>query len=63
VIKSRRIRWSGHVARKGDGIAAYRVWWGNLRKRDNLENIGLEWRIILKCILKRNGGMGWVWLL
>jgi hypothetical protein len=25
VIKSRRVRWVGHVARKGDGRGAYRV--------------------------------------
>jgi hypothetical protein len=25
VIKSRRMRWAGHVARKGDGRGAYRV--------------------------------------
>jgi hypothetical protein len=63
VNKSIRIRWSGHVARMGESRGAYRVWHGNVRKRDHLESLGVDWRIILKCILKGNGGMGWVWLI
>jgi len=36
-------------------------WWGNLRKRDHLENPGLDGRIILKLGLKKMGceGMDW----
>jgi hypothetical protein len=30
----------------------YRVWWGNLKKRDHLENLGVNGRIILKWIFK-----------
>jgi hypothetical protein len=29
------------------------VWYGNLKQKDNLENIGLNDRIILKLILNR----------
>jgi hypothetical protein len=35
VIKSRRIRWAGHVAQMGDGRDVYRFWWGNMRERDH----------------------------
>jgi hypothetical protein len=28
VIKSRRMRWAGHVARMGEGRGVYRVWVG-----------------------------------
>jgi len=36
-----------------------RFWWGNLRERDHLEGLGLDGRIILKCIFKKwNGGHG-----
>jgi len=34
VIKSRRMRWAGHVARM-EGVEAYTgFWWGNLRERE-----------------------------
>jgi hypothetical protein len=35
---------------------------GKPEEEAHLENTGIDWRIILKCVLKRNGGMGWVWL-
>jgi hypothetical protein len=41
VMKSRRLRWAGHVARMGDRRGAYRVLGGNLRARDHLEEPSL----------------------
>ena len=35
---------------------AYRVWWGNLRERDHLEDLSVEGKLILKWILKEWGG-------
>ena len=35
-------------------------WWGNLRKNDNLEDLGINWRIILKRIKKWEGGIDWI---
>jgi hypothetical protein len=32
VIKSRRMRWAGHVARMGKEEVCTGFWWGNLRK-------------------------------
>jgi len=29
---------------------------GDQRERDNLEDGGIDWRIILKCMLKRGEG-------
>ena len=40
VIKWRRMRWAGHVARMGRGEACTGFWWGNLRGRDHLEDLG-----------------------
>ena len=37
VIKSRRMRWAGYVARMGERRGVYRVWWGNLRERNTWE--------------------------
>ena len=36
VIKSRRLRWEGHVACMGGGVVYTGFWWGNLRERDHL---------------------------
>ena len=32
VIKSKRMRWAGHVARMGRGELYTGFWWGNLRE-------------------------------
>jgi hypothetical protein len=42
VIKLRRMRWAGHVARMGRGDVYTRFWWGNLREGDHVEDPGLE---------------------
>jgi hypothetical protein len=39
-IKSRRLRWAGHVARMGRGEVHTGLWWGNLREVDHLEDPG-----------------------
>jgi hypothetical protein len=36
VIKSRKIRWAGHVASIGERGGLYVFWWGNLRKKRQL---------------------------
>ena len=50
VIKLRRMRWAGHVARMGERKGVYRFWWGNLRERDHLEDPGVDGKIILRWI-------------
>jgi hypothetical protein len=66
VIKSRRRRWAGNVARMGEGRGAYRIWWGNLREGDHLEDPGIDGRIILNGSSRSGMGggarTGLIWL-
>jgi hypothetical protein len=53
VIKSRRMRWAGHVARMGERRVVYRVWWGNVREGDHWGDPGVNGRIILRWIFRK----------
>jgi hypothetical protein len=36
-------------------------WWGNMRERDHLENLGVDGRVILKWVFKKwDGRMDWI---
>jgi hypothetical protein len=56
MIKSRRLRWAGHVACTGENRNAYRVWVKKPEERGHLEGLGIEQRIILKWMLKNRMG-------
>ena len=49
VMKSRRMRWVGHVACVGKREACTGFWWGNLRERDR----GIDGSIILSWIFRK----------
>jgi hypothetical protein len=53
VIKSRRLRWAGHVARMGEGRGVYRVLLGHPKVRDLWEDLGVGGRITLSWTLGR----------
>jgi hypothetical protein len=64
VIKTRRIRWAGHVARTG------KVHTGGFggetgRERDHLEDLGVDGSTILKYIFEKGDAEAWtglIWL-
>jgi len=53
VIKSRRMRWAGHVARMGEEIGSVGSWWGNQREGDHWGDLGVDGWIILGWISRR----------
>ena len=52
VIKSRRMRWAGHVERM-EGEVCTRFWWGKLRERDHWGDQDVDGRIILRWIFRK----------
>jgi hypothetical protein len=48
VIKSRRMRWTEHVACMGEGRGVYRVLVGGLKARKHWEDLGIGGRITLR---------------
>jgi len=65
VSKSRTTRWAEHVAHMGRGEVHTGLLWGNLRERDQLEDPGVEGRIILRWIFSNwDVGLwtGLIWL-
>jgi hypothetical protein len=58
VIKSRRMRWAGHVASMGRGEACTEFWWENLRKRVHWGDPDVDGRIILRIFRKWDVGYG-----
>jgi hypothetical protein len=52
VIKSRRMRWAGHVARMGEGIGAYRILVGRREGRRPLGRPRRRWEDNIKMDLQ-----------
>jgi len=53
VVKPRRLRWAVHVVRMRERRVIYRVLVGKLRERNNLGDLGVGGRIILRWISRR----------
>ena len=53
VIKSRRMRWVGYVARMEEGRGVYRVLVGKLKERDHLGDPGVIEGILLRWIFRK----------
>jgi hypothetical protein len=48
VIKSRIMRWAGHVERIGRGEVYTGFWWGNLRERGHFLRPRRSWKVNIK---------------
>jgi len=62
VTKSRRLRWSGHVARMGEGRVVYRVLVGKPEGKRPLGRSRCRWEDNIKMDLQEVGcrGMDWI---
>jgi hypothetical protein len=52
-------KWAWHVASIGGRRGVYRVWWGDVMERDQLEDLSVDGRI-LKWICKK-WDVVWAW--
>jgi hypothetical protein len=50
------MRWAVYVAIWERGKLYIGFWWGNLRERDHMTDLGVDGRVILKWILKKWDG-------
>jgi hypothetical protein len=64
VIKSRRMRWAGHVARMGEGRGVYRILVGRPEGKKPLGRPRRRWDNNIKMDLRKIGidGANWIWL-
>jgi hypothetical protein len=53
VIKSKRMRWAGNVARMGRKDTCIGFWWGNMREIDHWGDPGVDGMIILRWIFRK----------
>jgi hypothetical protein len=65
VIKSRRMRWAGHVARMVEGRGVFRVFMVKPEEKRPLGRPRRRWGIILRWIFKKKdvgvwNGLGWL---
>jgi hypothetical protein len=50
------MRWADYVACVGERSVIYKFWWVSLKKRDYLEELAVDGRVILKWILTKYDG-------
>jgi hypothetical protein len=65
VVKLRRLRWAGHVARMGEVRGVHRVLVGKPKGKRLLGRPRRRWEIILRWIFRKLEGVmgiGWSWL-
>ena len=59
LIKFRRMRCAGYIARWGKVEVYKGFWWENLRKSDHLQNPGVDGRIVFRWIFRNWDVRAW----
>jgi hypothetical protein len=54
MVKSRRMRWARYGVCMGEMRNSNKIWLESLKKTDQLEEMGIDGRIILKWILQKH---------
>jgi carbohydrate-selective porin OprB len=65
IIKSREMRWAGHVARMGRGGTGIGYWRESQRESDNYNDLDISGSTIPGCMFKQYIGVVWaglIWL-
>jgi hypothetical protein len=52
-VKSRRMRWVGHVTRMGRRRMRIGIWWEIRKERDHQEALDVDGRVIKKWVLDK----------
>jgi hypothetical protein len=62
-VKSRRMRWAGHMERRGGGETCTGFWWESPKEKDHLKDQGVDGSMVSKWTLRRLvGGVEWIHL-
>jgi hypothetical protein len=59
MIKSRRMRWAGHVASMGEMRNVYKILVGKPEGKSHSEELSVDRKITLECILGKQGEKVW----
>jgi len=62
MIKRRRMRWAGHVARMGEERGCIGSWWGNRRERDHWGDLRRRWVDNISTDLQKVGCVYMDWI-
>jgi hypothetical protein len=54
------MKWTGNMARTGETDVLHNwLWWGDLREKVHLEDLGVNGRMMVKWIFKKRDGKAW----